>query len=75
MSWISVDDRLPELRKNVLCYMVTISYICANTSRVLESYRYKMINRDLEVFDCVNRFSKVTHWMPLPEPSKITQDK
>ena len=63
MSWISVKDKMPEPLKNVLGYCQSWDrpYICF-TSRTIEGksgYWVSSVN-----------FSKITHWMPLPEPPK-----
>ena len=61
-GWISVNDRLPEERKDVLCLFqdkegernrVEISWIDS-----VRCFMYEDI------------FGKVTHWQPLPEPPK-----
>lgn len=60
MEWISVDDRLPDMHKDVLCY----AHDCG------ESYQ----TTGACIFDngtFVGWESQpliVSHWMPLPEP-------
>ena len=58
-DWISVDDRLPELYKNVL---------------TIDSEGKIFINWLEEVTETKSYFAygswSVTHWQPLPEPPK-----
>lgn len=57
-EWISVKERLPEKNTKVLCYFKyepnTPDVICENV--YYGSGRW------------MSESSKVTHWMPLPEP-------
>ena len=56
-EWISVDERLPEMHKDVLCFngrSVGIDFICSDGTWCEE----------------VNHVIPVTHWMPLPEAPK-----
>lgn len=76
MKWISVDKKLPEFNKQVLCFY-------APKHPLMEGRIIGILKRhdrlDIPVtsgllrnFD-ENGFamaSKVTHWMPLPEPPK-----
>lgn len=81
MSWISVEDRLPE--KELLDYYkddYSKSVICSNsnTGQVYEkavrySFKYKgWVDYDFsEGFrPCDFELLHITHWMPLPEPPK-----
>lgn len=57
-AWISVKDRLPEDRNQVLCanpYRVTTGWYDAIAKRWYEEY-------------CEERLEGITHWQPLPEP-------
>lgn len=60
MEWISVEDRLPETRKDVLCFF--------------QDKKEKISRIDISWINCVQCFlyediyGKVTHWMPLPDP-------
>lgn len=62
-EWISVKDRLPEKRKDVLCFfqdgimqrsIIEISWIDS-----FQRFMYEEI------------YGEVTHWMPLPEPPEV----
>lgn len=64
MEWISVKDRLPEIKKHGFS-----EWVLASTGHVqVEIARY---DHDY------NKWSpnplKFTHWMPLPEPPKINE--
>lgn len=55
MDWISVEDRLPEDRQEILYYTDALKKLKVNTMCYVE-YIFKTM--------------KATHWMPLPEPPK-----
>ena len=61
-KWISVTERLPEEKENVLC-------------RCWEN-RVRILYFNGEVWVVVGAYIKsfVTHWMPLPEPPKEETD-
>lgn len=60
MEWISVKDGLPKKNTNVLCYFKyephSPNVICENVY-----YGYGL---------WMSETSKVTHWIPLPNPPK-----
>lgn len=63
-KWISVKDRLPEVRLIVLAY-------AAPTNGIHFAFR----ERGSENFvDCDSGYylNTVTHWMPLPKPPEVT---
>ena len=65
-EWISVKDRLPEIRERVLVYhddgMIRFGINYGGFDDVVSSI---YLNHNHHT--C---FSKVTHWMPLPQPPK-----
>ena len=67
--WISVKERLPELRTDVLVYRKNLwsmgGYIAVDRMYVRQEDDEPMWSGD-----DVTWMSKVTHWMPLPEPPK-----
>lgn len=63
-SWISVNDRLPELEGN---YLVTDGYSAPFISRMM-----KMADVKGWVNDARN--PPIKYWMPLPEPPKEDED-
>lgn len=81
-EWISVKDRLPELKEQVLVYgratMQSIRLVQPAVLKKNYSYAHNpfasefewegfdIIGHDGEVDDVV----EVTHWMPLPNPPK-----
>jgi hypothetical protein len=66
-EWISVNDRLPEPRKNYL--------VCANTDQGPEvdcaflNVHEQWIHEGEPTF-CHSYYFEVTHWAELPEPPK-----
>lgn len=67
-EWISVDERLPEDSREVLCwYLNTEGRYCY----VIGSYSRRLFEgweTDIDNNECYYSPVKVTHWMPLPEP-------
>ena len=65
-KWIPVTERLPEIRERVLVYhddgMIRFGINYGGFADVVSSI---YLNHNHHT--C---FSKVTHWMPLPEPPK-----
>lgn len=57
-EWISIDKKLPEIKQWVMVYM---------DEAVMSHCDYAVTQYDKYGF---NR-SKVTHWMPLPNPPKF----
>lgn len=57
MKWISVDERLPEDRKDVLVYLKGGDF---RVSHCAAGGYWQIWTRELDV----------THWMPLPDPPK-----
>lgn len=58
-EWISVNDRLPERYKEVLCFP------SCGTDSLIISYISCMYGDEPIWCDEVTNF---THWMPLPKP-------
>ena len=65
-KWIPVSERLPEIRERVVVYhddgMIRFGINYGGFADVVSS-----IYLNSQHHTC---FSKVTHWMPLPEPPK-----
>ena len=57
-QWISIKDRLPEDRKNVLC-------LCKNNGMTVSRITFRCGNSV-----SFGQHRGVTHWMPLPESPK-----
>lgn len=72
-QWISVEDRLPELRKAVLAYAPLHKNIWAVTLHEDGNWYYwSLLTR---LYDPVWEGGPITHWMPLPEPPEgVKQD-
>lgn len=63
-EWISVEDKLPELNKEVL--VVWSDSEIGFASRIKSECKEERWNWDIAtLFD-----GKITHWQPLPEPPK-----
>lgn len=62
MDWISVNERLPDPEKRVICVTMSkrIIIACRTKHSVMREGGYKFY----KVWELV------THWMPLPEPPK-----
>lgn len=58
--WISVEDRLPEIKKRVL-------FLCNNGKAY---FGYNNIDNDSATITNAPEGVKVTHWMPIPLLSK-----
>ena len=55
MSWISVEDELPEINTHVFVFL---------SEKGFQEVPYLVTKFDRYGFN----ISNVTHWMPLPEP-------
>lgn len=62
--WISVDDRLPEPRKDVIVRIKSLDgkWFGTSVDYQLEDGQWKKSGSTWKI--------SVTHWMPLPEPPK-----
>ena len=67
-KWISVEDELPKLYTDVLVYRRTICSMGGYMS--IEHMMLGYGDDILWMNDITSWKSKVTHWMPLPEPPK-----
>ena len=65
-NWISVKDRLPKERTNVLLF-VKDTYCTPPYCYIATGWRLKS---DWVVGITVYTNQDITHWMPLPEPPK-----
>ena len=75
MKWISVEDRLPEDEKTVICWCKAIQTVVAKDDGFVEFAEYYYFdNGHTSGFDWDfgdindNHLGAVTHWMPLPDP-------
>ena len=72
MTWISVEERLPEYDKSVLAkmtygqpsYLVVALKAVTSKGAAWEEYKRSESTDELSHVGCV------THWQPLPEPPK-----
>jgi hypothetical protein len=58
MKWISVENKLPKIGKDVLTY--------DGENMLVE---YLLNDEDVLTWSC-SPFEEITHWMSLPEPPK-----
>lgn len=70
-EWISVEERLPEECKNVLCFERNKTMI-AFMEKVEDCGEYVPVFWDWVAYDRDDTYDEVcaTHWMPLPMPPK-----
>ncbi len=81
-GWISVKDRLPENKKLITPYHYRICILGKEVVEAAwaESCASTKDHPDWDFFD-IHRHgerispSYVTHWMPLPEPAKLVEEK
>ncbi len=59
-KWISVKDKLPDERQQVLCF--------ASGERIFTAI---CVNRGFLTWDEYEECELVTHWQPLPQPPTI----
>lgn len=69
-QWISVEDRLPEKREEVLIYLPEYDSVETASLFTIPSLNLKEWTQDEDAFV----FDEVSHWMPLPEPPKEVRD-
>lgn len=71
-EWISVEDRLPEECKNVLCFEGK-KIVIAFMEKTEDCGEYVPVFWDWIAYDRDDTYDEVcvTHWMPLPEPPKM----
>jgi len=72
-QWISVDERIPEMRKpyGSAPFLESERVLATNghyvfIAKFAETYRQRKKRWE----DHTGRVADVTHWMPLPEPPK-----
>ena len=58
-AWISVEERLPEINKEVLV---------AWTDGVVGRARHINDESEKQTWDIYSSYEQMTHWQPLPEP-------
>lgn len=58
-AWISVEERLPEINKEVLV---------AWTDGVVGRARHINDESEKQTWDIYSSYEQITHWQPLPEP-------
>ena len=73
MEWISVKDRLPKNDYYDDCQKRYLAMTEPSRTMYVARYGYKDKDWWIDNHDCVlskDSFTKVTHWMPLPEPPR-----
>ena len=69
-TWISVEERLPEPKKEVLvCIRYNTGHVIRETAKYDEKYGDPWLTSN-EDYYCAEGDPEITHWMPLPEPPK-----
>lgn len=64
-GWIKVSEKLPELKQPVLAFIDGHFYIA-------EIFHFDLLNRPFWTFTSLGK--SPTHWMPLPEPPKESEE-
>lgn len=65
MNWIKVEDKLPEIKQNVI---VALKLYRGDT--VVEYGYISARSREFVSYDGYEFAGNITHWQPLPEPPK-----
>lgn len=71
MNWIRVEDQLPEDRVEILVFNGDACSVTIYLSEFYSNYGYHQWSHMDEQYD----YSKVTHWMPLPDRPTVMRDK
>lgn len=79
MEWISVEDRLPDKKQEVLVYAQFVNYSHGTRPRSMKvSISKRMFDEGLFISIPGWHRLNVTHWMPLPDkpcPTCMLKDK
>lgn len=70
-KWISVDEQLPELNTGVLCWVELVDLDGDKYNTISTGQRFINYTGKAVFVPSISGFikgSRVTHWMPLPEP-------
>ena len=68
-GWISVKDRLPDIRKKCLLYTPCDGFMCVGFYGGKDEWQNRDKWKIITAMRSVQTLTKkVTHWRPLPEP-------
>jgi hypothetical protein len=62
MKWISVKDKLPDIRKKVVCYMESIDE--------MDFGHLEYMDEKKPVWNWGAMTRNISHWMPMPPKPK-----
>jgi len=68
MEWISVKDRLPEIKYSTPNISCSDKVLVTDGKHVQVGNRWLCEDREHFLADCREELRAITHWMPLPEP-------
>lgn len=78
MKWISVEDRLPDIEYVNGEIGASKTFLAFDGKDQFTASRTKGNSFDLITpidCGCCNKYKKITHWMPLPEPPDCKENQ
>ena len=70
MTWVSVEEKLPEIGKEVLVFCKEGGFQVAAYNPENNKSRYNIQGWDYSLCPCCDFVHSIIYWMYLPEPPK-----